>query len=77
MNKSLLNCTILALALALAGCNSDGTINKQDVGLVGGGVAGGALGHALGGNTVSTVGGAVGGAYLGSKVGQSMDNSGN
>lgn len=75
MNKSLLSCTIFAIALALAGCNSNGTINKQDVGLVAGGVAGGALGHAIGGNTAGTVAGAVGGAYLGSKVGQSMDNN--
>lgn len=48
------------------GCSN---VDRQDMGLIAGGVAGGAAGSVLtGGNALGTVGGAVGGAFLGNQL---------
>lgn len=60
--------SVVVLVLAstlLAGC-ANMSMNRHDVGTIGGAVAGGVAGNVLtGGSTLGTVAGAAGGAYLG------------
>lgn len=61
------------VAASLAGCAD---VNKQDVGVVAGGLIGGALGSQFGsgsGRILATVGGAVAGAVIGGAIGKTMD----
>ena len=54
---------VLVAGTLLAGCE------REDVGMVLGGVAGGAIGSAItDNNAVGTIAGSVGGAYLGRKI---------
>ncbi|RDI48579.1 glycine zipper 2TM domain-containing protein [Aquicella lusitana] len=65
MNKILITLGTLVLAASLAGA----ACQRQDVGMVAGGVVGGAAGHELtGGSALGTVAGAVGGAYVGREL---------
>lgn len=68
---------VLVLALTLTACsNAPGGMDKQDQGLVLGGVAGGLIGNQFGkgaGNVVATVAGATIGGLVGSEVGRSLD----
>lgn len=65
--------TVLALALALAGCaNQGGWGPRQTTGTVVGGVAGGLLGSVAGGTAATAIGAALG-AVLGSEVGRQLD----
>jgi surface antigen len=64
---------VSSFALSLIGCEN---LNKQDIGMLSGGVAGGLLGSQLGGGTgklVAVGAGALAGAYLGGVIGKSMD----
>ena len=63
------------VSLPLAACGPDGP-NKQDTGLIVGGVAGGLLGNSVGrggGKVAATVAGAFIGGVVGSEIGRSMD----
>ena len=65
---------LLAVSLALGGCN----VTKQRTGQVVGAVAGGALGARFGqgtGKTAATIAGTMVGAYLGGYVGRQMDEN--
>ncbi|NCX93578.1 MAG: glycine zipper 2TM domain-containing protein [Gammaproteobacteria bacterium] len=77
MKKALLVALSSTLVVGLVGCqNSDGTYNKQDIGLVSGAVLGGLVGSRFGGGTgqlLATGAGAVVGAWAGSQIGKSMD----
>jgi surface antigen len=68
---------VLTLALSMGACNSaPGGMDKQDQGLVLGGVAGGLIGNQFGkgkGNVVATVAGAAIGGLVGSEIGRSLD----
>lgn len=76
MNKLLLG-MVSILSLALAGCQQT-TMNKQNVGAVGGAVVGGVLGSQVGsgsGRLWTTGAGVLLGALLGSEVGASLDRA--
>ncbi len=73
MKKVIASIVISSITVCLVGCD---TMNKQDVGMLTGGVAGGLLGSQFGGGTgkLLAVGvGALAGAYLGGVIGKSMD----
>lgn len=64
--KTTIGTFVVAMGLMLTGC---ATSDRQDLGMVAGGILGGVAGHELsGGNTAGTVAGAVGGAYIGNKL---------
>ena len=65
---------LLAVGLALGGCN----MTKQQTGQVVGAVAGGVLGSRVGGGsgkTAATIAGTMVGAYLGGYLGRQMDEN--
>lgn len=65
---------LLAVSLALSGCN----VTKQQTGQVVGAVAGGALGSRFGqgsGKTAAIIAGTMVGAYLGGYLGRQMDEN--
>jgi surface antigen len=67
--------TVLAVSAVLAGCGANGP-NKEDTGMVLGGVAGGIVGNTIGkgrGNTLATVAGVLVGGIVGSQIGRSLD----
>lgn len=65
--KAIVSISMIILSMSvLSGCKG---FERQDAGLVAGGVIGGVAGHELtGGSALGTVGGAVGGAYLGRQL---------
>ncbi len=65
--KQLLSFTaICLLSFSLAACTSS---QRQDTGMIAGGVVGGVAGSALtGGSTAGTIVGAVGGGYVGRQL---------
>jgi len=67
MKKILIsNIAIILTVGLLTGCT---TSQRQDTGMVAGGVLGGVAGSALsGGNTAATIAGAVGGGYVGREL---------
>lgn len=72
MKFTLIIVPVIALTLALGGCN----MTRQETGAVVGGVLGGVLGSNVGGGsgkTVATIIGAIAGAAIGGSVGRSMD----
>jgi surface antigen len=65
----------LVCGIALSGCAD---MNKQDIGVLTGGVAGGLLGNTIGqgnGRILAVVGGTVAGAMIGGAIGHSMDET--
>ena len=69
---------ILAAALGLGACQTNGPGPKQSVGAVGGAVLGGLLGSQIGGGSGrlwATGAGAVLGALAGSEIGKSLDRA--
>lgn len=67
--------TVLAVSAVLAGCGANGP-NKEDTGMVLGGVAGGIVGNTIGkgrGNTLATVAGVLVGGIVGSQIGRNLD----
>lgn len=63
------------LAIALTGCEN---VNRQDVGMLAGGILGGALGSQVGhgqGRTVAIIGGTLLGGMLGGAIGKNMDDT--
>ena len=71
---------VLAASLViapLAGCDSDGTANKEAIGtVVGAGIGAGLGAHAKGNAKVPTmILGAVVGGYLGNRIGKSLDEA--
>jgi surface antigen len=63
------------LAISLSGCEN---MNRQDVGMVTGGILGGALGSQIGhgqGTTVAIIGGTLLGGALGGAIGRDMDET--
>ena len=70
------NATIVAVALALAACESPPT--KQQTGTVAGAVVGGVVGSTIGGGsgrTAAIVVGTVAGAIIGGNIGKKMDEA--
>lgn len=75
MKKIALLTTFMCLSIALAGCDS---MNKQDVGVITGGLVGGLVGSQFGGGNgqvFATLGGALVGAAIGGAIGHSMDKT--
>jgi surface antigen len=74
MHKKTTQLVALSLSvLVLAGCE---TINKQDIGMLSGGVAGGLIGSQFGGGTgrlVAIGAGTLAGAFIGGAIGKNMD----
>ena len=67
---------VVVLAGALGGCAQSGQTDKQDAGVLIGGIAGGLLGSQFGsgsGNVAATIGGAAAGATIGGAIGAAMD----
>lgn len=63
------------LTIALSGCEN---MNRQDVGMLTGGVLGGALGSQIGngqGRTIAIIGGTLLGGALGGAIGRDMDKA--
>jgi len=63
------------LVIAIAGCEN---VNRQDVGMVAGGILGGALGSQIGhgdGRTIAIIGGTLLGGALGGAIGRNMDDT--
>ena len=76
MKKTIAILMSVLFAVAVSGCENS-SINKQDVGVVTGGILGGVLGNQIGGGTgrvVATIGGTLVGAFLGGSIGKSMDD---
>lgn len=70
---ALVACSILSLGLV--GCEN---MNRQDVGMLAGGLLGGALGTQVGhgsGRNAAIIGGTLLGGFLGSSIGKSMDDT--
>lgn len=80
--------TLVLLASLISGCNQNGppgagimnggSINKQDIGTLGGGIGGGIIGSNIGkgkGAIAGTIGGALLGGLLGSSIGKSLDSA--
>lgn len=64
--KTIVAITLVASAVGLTACTQS---QRQDTGMVAGGVLGGVAGSALShGNTAATIGGAVVGGYVGRQV---------
>ena len=75
MKKILLAAFITTLSISLIGCDN---MNKQDVGVITGGVVGGLVGSRFGGGNgqvFATLGGALVGATIGGLIGHSMDKT--
>lgn len=75
MKKIAMIIGISALSISLVGCDS---MNKQDVGVITGGVVGGLVGSRFGGGSgqvLATIGGAIAGAAIGGMIGHSMDKT--
>lgn len=69
---------ILAMMLALPGCETDNWGSKQGVGTVGGAALGGLLGNQFGGGTgktIATVAGVLLGGWAGNEIGVSLDRA--
>ncbi|OGT59610.1 MAG: hypothetical protein A3F14_03030 [Gammaproteobacteria bacterium RIFCSPHIGHO2_12_FULL_43_28] len=65
MKKILMTCATAVIIVGLSGASCQ----RQDMGMVAGGVVGGAAGHAItGGSAAGTIVGAVGGAYVGREL---------
>lgn len=61
-----------------AGVMNGGSINKQDIGALGGAIGGGVIGSTMGsgaGKTAATIGGALLGGLIGNSIGKSLDNA--
>ncbi len=73
----LIGSTLLG-SIHLAGCASDGTMSKQNVGVLTGAALGGLVGSRFGGGSgqvAATLAGGALGAFIGGSIGQSMDNA--
>lgn len=78
MGKRAVAGCVVALALAVAGCEGSQMGQKQTVGTLGGAALGGLLGAQFGGGTgqlVATSLGVFAGGLLGSEVGKSLDRA--
>ena len=76
MKKLTATVLIAVFSLGLAGCNPDGSMNKQTGGAILGGIAGGLIGSKFGkgrGRKVATFTGAVLGTLVGSSIGRQLD----
>lgn len=76
--KTVSSLCIVSLSAMLAGCNADGTINKQMVGSIAGGAAGAVLGSQFGegsGKVAATAAGTLIGAALGGYFGGLLDDA--
>lgn len=61
-----------------AGVMNGGSVNKQDIGTLGGAIGGGVIGSTMGsgkGKTAAIIGGALLGGILGNQIGKSLDNA--
>lgn len=75
MKKIFTALVVILCSLSLMGCSN---MNKQDVGMLTGGVAGGLLGSTVGsgnGKILAIAAGTLAGAYIGGQVGKSMDET--
>ena len=75
MKKILMITMMLLLSICLVGCDN---MDKQDVGVITGGVVGGLVGSRFGGGNgqvLAAVGGAIAGAAIGGWIGNSMDKT--
>lgn len=75
MKKILTALVIILCSVSLVGCSN---MNKEDVGMLTGGVAGGLLGSTVGGGNgrlLAIAAGTLAGAYIGGQVGKSMDET--
>lgn len=78
MSKKAVAGCIVAVALALAGCEGSQFGQKQTIGTLGGAAAGGLLGAQIGGGTGKLVATGLGvflGGMLGSELGKSLDRA--
>ncbi|MBS0236605.1 MAG: glycine zipper 2TM domain-containing protein [Proteobacteria bacterium] len=69
---------LVVVAGLLAGCQSDGSITKQDLGMLTGAAGGAIVGHNIGkgkGNIAAIAAGTLIGAMVGSEIGKSLDNA--
>ena len=76
MKKLTATLLIAVFSLGLAGCRTDGSMDKQTGGAILGGIAGGLLGSRVGkgrGRQVATIAGAVLGSLVGSSIGKQLD----
>ena len=76
MKKLTATVLIAVFSLGLAGCRTDGTMDKQTGGAILGGIAGGLLGSRVGkgrGRHIATFTGAVLGTLVGSSIGRQLD----
>ncbi len=76
MKKLTATLLIAVFSLGLAGCRTDGSMDKQAGGGILGGSAGGLLGSRVGkgrGRQVATIAGAVLGSLVGSSIGKQLD----
>ena len=76
MKKLTATLLIAIFSLGLAGCRTDGSMDKQTAGAILGGIAGGLLGSRVGkgrGRHVATIAGAVLGSLAGSSIGRQLD----
>ena len=67
-----------ALAIGVAGCASDGTLDRRQIGTAVGAVAGGLLGSTIGagsGRTAAVIAGSVIGGLIGSEFGRLLDEN--
>lgn len=75
MKKILTALVVVLCSLSVMGCSN---MNKQDVGMLTGGVAGGLLGSTVGGGNgkiLAIAAGTLAGAFIGGQVGKSMDET--
>lgn len=74
--KKIFTALVIALCtISLIGCSN---MNKQDVGMLTGGVAGGLLGSTVGGGNgriLAIAAGTLAGAFIGGQIGKSMDET--
>ena len=76
MKKLTAAALIAVFSLGLAGCRTDGSMDKQTGGAILGGIAGGLIGSRVGkgrGRQVATIAGAVLGSLAGSSIGRQLD----
>ena len=76
MKKLTATLLIAVFSLGLAGCRTDGSMDKQTGGAILGGIAGGLIGSKIGkgrGRHVATIAGAVLGSLAGSSIGRQLD----
>jgi|GEM_PF-1038651 len=76
IKKMAISISIASFSVLLAGCAQDGSMSKQNIGVIGGAVAGGLLGSTVGqgsGRLLATGLGAILGGMAGQAIGKSMD----